>query len=54
MSDPRGAATFRTSAETYDRYIGRYAPELARTLVERRGRARREGGRSTSAAGRAR
>ena len=37
MSDARGAATFRTSAETYDRYIGRYAPELARTLVQTAG-----------------
>ncbi len=53
MSDPRGAATFRTSADTYDRYIGRYAPELARTLVEAAG-VRPGGGRSTSAAGRAR
>jgi SAM-dependent methyltransferase len=30
----KGAATFRTSAEAYDRHIGRYGPPLARALVE--------------------
>jgi SAM-dependent methyltransferase len=28
-----GAATFQTSAEAYDRHIGRYGPPLARTLI---------------------
>lgn len=35
MVDQRGAATFRTSAEAYDRHIGRYGPELARALIEK-------------------
>lgn len=30
----QGVATFRTSAEAYDRHIGRYGPALARALVE--------------------
>ncbi len=34
MADLTGAATFRTSAEAYDRHIGRYGPALARALVE--------------------
>jgi len=33
MGDARGAATFRTPAEAYDRHIGRYSPELARALI---------------------
>ena len=33
MSDPPGVATFRTPAEAYDRYIGRYGAELARALA---------------------
>jgi SAM-dependent methyltransferase len=28
-----GAATFRTSAEAYDRFVGRYGPPLARALI---------------------
>lgn len=34
MVEQRGAATFGTSAEAYDRHIGRYGPVLARALVE--------------------
>jgi SAM-dependent methyltransferase len=34
VAETRGAATFRTSAESYDRHIGRYGPALARALVE--------------------
>ena len=34
MAETRGAATFRTSAEAYDRHIGRYGPALARALIE--------------------
>jgi len=34
MSETRGTATFRTSAEAYDRHIGRYGPALARALIE--------------------
>lgn len=34
MAETTGAATFRTSAEAYDRHIGRYGPPLARALVE--------------------
>ncbi|MGH2841011.1 MAG: class I SAM-dependent methyltransferase, partial [Solirubrobacteraceae bacterium] len=33
MSDPPGAATFRTPAQAYDRHVGRYGRELARALV---------------------
>jgi SAM-dependent methyltransferase len=33
MPDASGAATFRTSAEAYDRHIGRYGRELARELI---------------------
>jgi SAM-dependent methyltransferase len=32
-----GAATFRASAEAYDRYIGRYSPALAAALLEQAG-----------------
>ena len=28
-----GAATFRTSAEAYDRHVGRYTPQLAQALI---------------------
>ena len=34
VAETRGAATFRTSAEAYDRHIGRYGPALAHALVE--------------------
>lgn len=34
MTEQSGAATFRTSAEAYDRHIGRYSPRLARALLE--------------------
>jgi SAM-dependent methyltransferase len=37
MSEARGAATFRTSAEAYDRHVGRYAGELARALCDAAG-----------------
>jgi SAM-dependent methyltransferase len=37
MSETRGAATFRTSGEAYDRHIGRYAGELARALCDAAG-----------------
>jgi SAM-dependent methyltransferase len=37
MSDPPGAATFRTSPEAYDRHAGRYGRELGRALVEAAG-----------------
>jgi SAM-dependent methyltransferase len=33
MRDQRGAATFHTSPEAYDRHIGRYGPDLARQLL---------------------
>jgi SAM-dependent methyltransferase len=33
VSDVRGAATFRTSADAYDRHIGRYGSELASGLI---------------------
>jgi ubiquinone/menaquinone biosynthesis C-methylase UbiE len=33
VSDVRGAATFRISADSYDRHIGRYGPELAAALI---------------------
>lgn len=33
MSEARGAQTFRTSAEAYDRHIGRYGPELAAAFM---------------------
>jgi ubiquinone/menaquinone biosynthesis C-methylase UbiE len=33
MGDARGAATFQTPAEAYDRHIGRYSPKLARALI---------------------
>lgn len=34
MAESSGAATFRTSAEAYDRHIGRYGPALARAVIE--------------------
>jgi SAM-dependent methyltransferase len=37
VSDPPGAATFRTPAEAYDRHIGRYGRELARALIDAAG-----------------
>jgi SAM-dependent methyltransferase len=37
MSETRGAATFRTSAEAYDRHVGRYGAELARALCDAAG-----------------
>jgi SAM-dependent methyltransferase len=37
MTEPTGAATFRTPAEAYDRHIGRYGPELARALCDAAG-----------------
>jgi SAM-dependent methyltransferase len=37
MTEPAGAATFRTPAEAYDRHIGRYGPELARALCDAAG-----------------
>jgi SAM-dependent methyltransferase len=33
MAEAPGAASFRKPAEAYDRHIGRYGPELARTLI---------------------
>ena len=33
VTEVRGAATFRTSADAYDRHIGRYGPELAAALI---------------------
>jgi SAM-dependent methyltransferase len=33
VDDVRGAQTFRTSAEAYDRHAGRYGRELARALI---------------------
>jgi ubiquinone/menaquinone biosynthesis C-methylase UbiE len=33
MGDAPGAATFKTSAEAYDRHVGRYGGELARALI---------------------
>jgi ubiquinone/menaquinone biosynthesis C-methylase UbiE len=33
MSSAEGAATFRASAEMYDRHVGRYVPRLSRELV---------------------
>jgi SAM-dependent methyltransferase len=32
-AEARGAATFQTPADAYDRHIGRYGPELARALM---------------------
>jgi SAM-dependent methyltransferase len=37
MTDASGSATFRTSADAYDRHIGRYGPELARALCDAAG-----------------
>jgi SAM-dependent methyltransferase len=33
MAETPGAAMFRTPAEAYDRFVGRYGPELARALI---------------------
>ncbi|MGH3991957.1 MAG: hypothetical protein ACRDSN_05770, partial [Pseudonocardiaceae bacterium] len=33
MGEVPGAATFKTSAEAYDRHVGRYGRELARELI---------------------
>jgi SAM-dependent methyltransferase len=33
VSEVRGAQTFRTSADAYDRHIGRYGPALAASLI---------------------
>ena len=33
MTEVRGAATFRTSADAYDRHIGRYGSDLAEALI---------------------
>ena len=64
MAEPTGAAMFRTPADAYDRFVGRYGRELARALIDaagvgpdlagarRRLRARRAHGRAR-AAGRA-
>lgn len=37
MSETRGASTFRTSAEAYDRHVGRYTGELARAVCDAAG-----------------
>ena len=37
MATPRGAATFRATADAYDRHIGRYGPDLARALCDAAG-----------------
>jgi SAM-dependent methyltransferase len=37
MTETPGAATFRTSAEAYDRHVGRYGRELARALIDAAG-----------------
>ncbi len=37
MSGTRGAATFRTPAQAYDRHVGRYGRELARALCDAAG-----------------
>jgi SAM-dependent methyltransferase len=37
VTEPTGAATFRTPAEAYDQHIGRYGPELARALCDAAG-----------------
>ena len=37
MGEPMGAAMFRTPAQAYDRYIGRYGRELARALIDAAG-----------------
>ena len=34
MAETPGTASFRTSAEAYDRHIGRYGSALARALIE--------------------
>jgi len=33
VSPPEGAATFRVSADAYDRFVGRYAPALSAALI---------------------
>lgn len=37
MNEVRGAATFRTSGDAYDRHIGRYGSELAAALISASG-----------------
>ena len=37
MATPRGAATFRATADAYDRHIGRYGPDLAQALCDAAG-----------------
>ena len=37
MATPRGAATFRATADAYDRHIGRYGPDLARARCDAAG-----------------
>jgi SAM-dependent methyltransferase len=37
VSKAAGAATFRTSAEAYDRHVGRYGPALSRALLDEAG-----------------
>jgi SAM-dependent methyltransferase len=37
MDEPSGAATFQTPAGAYDRHIGRYGRELARSLIDTAG-----------------
>ena len=37
MSEPSGTATFRASAEAYDRHVGRYGAQLARALCDAAG-----------------
>jgi SAM-dependent methyltransferase len=37
MAEARGATTFRTSADAYDRHIGRYGSELAAALISAAG-----------------
>jgi SAM-dependent methyltransferase len=37
VTEVRGVATFRTSADAYDRHIGRYGPELAAALISASG-----------------
>ena len=37
MGDARGAATFQTPAEAYDRHVGRYSRKLARAFIDAAG-----------------
>ncbi len=34
MAEPTGAAMFRTPADAYDRFVGRYGQELGRALID--------------------